>query len=162
MLAAKISNLLNLHFGPFWSNVTYSPDSPVNVLIESRIFEFLVLRFLKNHENSVFCSRIVPTTSELNLTGSIYHSSAVTMSNTNLALFLRFKKYRYLKNRDLWGDQNIAILTQKTGLLSVFFTEKRYRSINIGYITNIISNTIPLRVCLLSELRCLTRIFAVR
>ena len=35
-LAAKISNLLNLHFGAFWSNVTYSPDSPVNVLIESR------------------------------------------------------------------------------------------------------------------------------
>ena len=33
---AKISNMLNLHFDPFWSNVTYSPDSPVNVLIESR------------------------------------------------------------------------------------------------------------------------------
>ena len=34
--AAKNSKLLRLHFGPFWSNVTYSPDSPVNVLIESR------------------------------------------------------------------------------------------------------------------------------
>ena len=44
----------------------------------------------------------------------------------------------------------------------MFFTEKRYRSINIGYISNNISNTIPLRVCLISELRCLTRIFAVR
>ena len=33
---AKISNMLNLHFDPFWSNVTYSPDTPVNVLIESR------------------------------------------------------------------------------------------------------------------------------
>ena len=28
--------MLNRHFGPFWSNVTYSPDSPVNVLNESR------------------------------------------------------------------------------------------------------------------------------
>ena len=62
----------------------------------------------------------------------------------------------------MWGDQNIAILTLKTGLLSVFFTEKRYRSINIGYLSTKISNTIPLRVCLISELRCLTRIFAVR
>ena len=34
------------------------------------------------------------------------------------------------------GVQNIAILTLKTGLLSVFFTEKRYKSINIGYISN--------------------------
>ena len=82
--------------------------------------------------------------------------------NTLLYRFFCFKKYRYLKNRDLWGDQNIAILTLKTGLLSVFFTEKRYKSINIGYISNNISNTIPLRVCLISELRCLTRIFAVR
>ena len=56
----------------------------------------------------------------------------------------------------------MAILTLKTGLLSVFFTEKRYKSTNIGYISNNISNTIPLRVCLISELRCLTRIFAVR
>ena len=45
------------------------------------------------------------------------------------------------------GDQNIAILTLKTGPLTVFFTEKRYRSINIGYLSNNISNTIPLRVC---------------
>ena len=34
--AAKNSNLLDLYFGPFWSNVTYSLDSPVNVLIKSR------------------------------------------------------------------------------------------------------------------------------
>ena len=60
------------------------------------------------------------------------------------------------------GDQNIAILTLKTGPLTVFFTEKRYRSINIGYISNNISNNIPLRVCSISELRCLTRMFAVR
>ena len=38
-----------------------------------------MFRFLKNHENSVFGTKIVPTTSELNLTGSIYYSSAVTM-----------------------------------------------------------------------------------
>ena len=56
----------------------------------------------------------------------------------------------------------MAILTLKTGLLSVFFSEKRYRSINIGYISNNVSNTIPLQVCLKSELRCLTRKFAVR
>ena len=43
------------------------------------ISEFIVFRFLKNHENSVFGSKIVPTTSKLNLTGSIYYSSAVTM-----------------------------------------------------------------------------------
>ena len=35
-LAAKISNSAEIAFWPFWSNVTYSPDSPVNVLIESR------------------------------------------------------------------------------------------------------------------------------
>ena len=60
------------------------------------------------------------------------------------------------------GDQNIAILTLKTGLFSLFLTEKRYKTVKIGYIINNISNTIPLRVCLISELRCLTRIFAVR
>ena len=40
------------------------------------------------------------------------------------------------------ASKNIAILTLKTGLLSVFFTEKRYKSINIGYISNDISITI--------------------
>ena len=44
----------------------------------------------------------------------------------------------------------------------MFFTEKQNRSNIIGYIKNNISNTIPLRVCLISELRCLFRIFAVR
>ena len=37
---------------------------------------------------------------------------------------------------------NIAILTLKTGPLTVFFTEKRYKSINIGCISNNTSNTI--------------------
>ena len=41
-------------------------------------------------------------------------------------------------------------------------TEKQYRSINIGCKSNNTSNTIPLRVCSISELRCLTRKFAVR
>ena len=27
---------MKLHFRPFWANVTYSPDSPVNVPTESR------------------------------------------------------------------------------------------------------------------------------
>ena len=116
----------------------------------------------KSSGQSLFGTKIVPTTSELYLTGSIYYRSAVTMYLANLALFFRFKKYRFLQNRDMWGDQNIAILTLKTGLLSVFFTEKRYKSINIVFINNKISNTIPLRVCLISELRYLTRIFAVR
>ena len=35
-LAAKNSNSAEIAFFTFWSNVTYSPDSPVNVLIESR------------------------------------------------------------------------------------------------------------------------------
>ena len=39
----------------------------------------MVFRFLKNHEISVFGTKIVPTTFELNLTGSIYYGSAVTM-----------------------------------------------------------------------------------
>ena len=58
----------------------------------------------------------------------------------------------------MWGDQNIAILTLKTGLFSLFFTEKRYKTINIGYINNNISDTIPLRVSSISEL---TRIFVL-
>ena len=35
-LAAKNSNSAEIAFFTFWSNVTYSPDSPVNVFIESR------------------------------------------------------------------------------------------------------------------------------
>ena len=38
-LAAKNSNSAEITFFTFWSNVTYSPDSPVNVLIESRNIE---------------------------------------------------------------------------------------------------------------------------
>ena len=55
--------------------------------------EFIVFRFLKNRENSVFGSKIVPTTFELDLTGSIYYGSEVTMYYTNLALFSVSKKY---------------------------------------------------------------------
>ena len=62
----------------------------------------------------------------------------------------------------IWGDQNIAILTLRTGLFSLFFTEKRFRSINICYISNNTKNTIPLRNFSISELRCSTRMFAVR
>ena len=59
----------------------------------------------------------------------------------------------------MWGDQNITILTPKTGLLTVLFTEKRYRSINIGSIKAIANIIFPLRVCSISDLRCLTRKF---
>ena len=41
--------------------------------------EFIMFRFLTKHENSVFGTKIVPTTSGLNLTGSVYYSSAVTI-----------------------------------------------------------------------------------
>ena len=47
----------------------------------------------------------------------------------------------------------------------MFFTEKRYRSISIGFINNNTSNTIPLRVFLISESWCFgnsLRKFAVR
>ena len=73
--------------------------------------------------------------------------------NTLLKRFFPFQKISISQKSRLVGDQNIAILTLKSGLLSVFFTEKRYKSINIGYISNNISYTIPLRVCLISELR---------
>ena len=60
------------------------------------------------------------------------------------------------------GDQNITILTLKTGLFTMFFTKKRYRSNNRGSINSNTSNFIPLRVCSISELRCLSRKFATR
>ena len=44
----------------------------------------------------------------------------------------------------------------------MFFTEKRYKSINIGCINKNTSDNIPLRDCSISELRCLTRKFATR
>ena len=81
---------------------------------------------------------------------------------TNLALFSVSKNIDISKIAICGGDQNIAILTLKTGPLNVFFTEKRYRSIIIGCISNNTSNTIPLRVSSISDLRCLTRKFAVR
>ena len=53
-LAAKISNSAEIAFFKFWSNVTYSPDSPVNVLIESREIRKMVTvpsnRIYKMHE----------------------------------------------------------------------------------------------------------------
>ena len=48
-----------------------------------KISKFIVFRFLKNHEISVLGTKIIPTTFELNLTGSLYYGSAVS----NLALF---------------------------------------------------------------------------
>ena len=55
------------------------------------------------------------------------------------------------------GVQIITILTLKTGLLTMFFTEKRYRSINTGSTNKNTINITPLRVCSISELRCLCR-----
>ena len=53
-LAAKNSNSAEIAFFTFWSNVTYSPDSPVNVLIESRNVRKMVTvssnRIYKMHE----------------------------------------------------------------------------------------------------------------
>ena len=122
-----------------------------------------MFRFLKNRENSVFGTKIVPTTSELNLTGSTYYSSAITMYRTILALFSVSKFFNISKIAICGGGgSKYRYFDPKNRLLTVFFTEKRYRSNNIGYISKIISNTIPLRVCSLSELRCLTRIFAVQ
>ena len=80
-----------------------------------------------------------------------------------MSVFFRFKKYRYLKNRYFWGDHNIYVLTLKTGLFAMFFlTEKRYRIINKVSINSNTNNIVPLRVCSISELRCLTRKFATR
>ena len=56
----------------------------------------------------------------------------------------------------------MAILTLKTGQLTVFFTGKCYSSFKLDCININTSNTIPLRVSSISELRCLTRKFAVR
>ena len=53
----------------------YCPHSKIS----KKLSDFIVFRFLKNRENSVFGTKIVPTTSELNLTGSTYYSSAITM-----------------------------------------------------------------------------------
>ena len=53
-LAAKNSNSAEIAFWLFWSNVTYSPDSPVNVLIESHNVRKMVTvssnRIYKMHE----------------------------------------------------------------------------------------------------------------
>ena len=55
-LAAKNSNSAEIAFFTFWSNVTYSPDSPVNVLIESRNVRKMVTvssnRIYKMHETT--------------------------------------------------------------------------------------------------------------
>ena len=39
----------------------------------------MVFLTIKKWENLGFCTKLVPTTSELKLTGSTYYSSAVTM-----------------------------------------------------------------------------------
>ena len=53
-LAAKNSNSAEIAFFTFWSNVTHSPDSPANVLIESRNVRKMVTvssnRIYKMHE----------------------------------------------------------------------------------------------------------------
>ena len=60
------------------------------------------------------------------------------------------------------GGSKYRYFDPKNRPFTVFFTEKRYRSFNIGSINNNTSNTMPLRVCSISESRCLTRKFAVR
>ena len=118
------------------NNYFYCPNSKISKKFLN-LYCFVVSKIAKIR---YFGTKIVPTTSELNLTFSIYYSNAIAMKHTNLALF------SVSKNIDI----------------SKTISEKRYGSINIGYISNNISNTIPLRVCLISEIRCLTRIFAVR
>ena len=44
---------------------------------QKKFSDFILFRFLKNRENAVFGTKIVPTTSELNLTGSAYYSSTI-------------------------------------------------------------------------------------
>ena len=44
----------------------------------------------------------------------------------------------------------------------MFFTDKWYRSINIGCINSKINNIIPLRIFSIPELSCFTRKFATR
>ena len=120
----------------------------------------MAFRFCKNQENSVFGTQLVATTSELNLTGSTYYD----VTHQFCAVFRFKKKYRYFKISSFVGGFGviITILTLKTGLLTVFFTEKRYRSIKIGCINSNTSIIIPLRVFSISELRCLSRKFATR
>ena len=63
-LAAKNSNSAEIAFFTFWSSVTYSPDSPVNVLIESRnvrkIDTVSSNRFYKMHEITFVECHILP------------------------------------------------------------------------------------------------------
>ena len=124
------------------NNNFYCPNSKIS----KKNFYFVAFRFFENQENSVFGTQLVPTISELNSTGSTYYTIQL-QCNSLICAFFRFKKSRNLKNRDLWGDQNIANLTLKTGLLTVFFFEKRYRSINIDCIKSKTRKFIPLRVC---------------
>ena len=51
------------------------------------LFYFVAFCLFKIQENSVFGTQLVPTTSELNTTGSTYYTSTVTMLLTNFALF---------------------------------------------------------------------------
>ena len=60
------------------------------------------------------------------------------------------------------GDQSIAILTLKTGLLTLFFNEKRYGNFIIACINSNTSHIIPLWACSIPDFRCLNRKFATR
>ena len=66
-----------------------------------KISKFIVFRFLKNHEISVLGTKIIPTTFELNLTGSLYYGSAVS----NLALFPFQKISIFQKSRLVEGSK---------------------------------------------------------
>ena len=72
-LAAKNSNSAEIAFFTFWSNVTYSPDSPVNVLIESHyvLNDYSVIeQNLQNARNYFYLRHI---DSLQNINGIILH-----------------------------------------------------------------------------------------
>ena len=106
-----------------------------------------------NYEKLDFDAQLFPTMSELKYTGSSSSISLNTILKTTEELFCRRKGY--LKNCDMnKGDQNITILSIKTGLFTDCFAEN-----SIGKLIRVVKvvkiNTIvPLRVCSISELRC--------
>ena len=95
-------------------------------------------------------------------------NKTVKISLTNLALFSVSKNIDISKfsicggGGGGGGGVKISLFDPRNRSAYCVFYEKRYRSINIGYIINNTSNTIPLRVRSISELRCSTRKFAVR
>ena len=60
--------------------------------------------------------------------------------NSLIQRFFPFQKISISHTSRFVGDQNITILTLKTGLYTRFFTEKRYRSNNTGSINSYTSN----------------------